>query len=64
MNEESPDSTHLEHLVVTGAHEGAWRLLLHDEPAEDTLDVSRPAKDTNDANASRCFPSSTTRSRA
>jgi len=29
------------------ACEGVWRALPRDEPAEDTTDVSRPAKDTN-----------------
>jgi hypothetical protein len=43
---------------------GAWRTLPRDEPAGDATDVSRPAKATNDATASRCFRSSITRSRA
>jgi hypothetical protein len=60
----APTRRSLEHLLVTGAHVGVWRALPRDVPAEDTLDVSRPAKGTNDANASRCFRSSITRSRA
>jgi hypothetical protein len=60
----APTRRSLEHLLVTDARVGVWRALPRDEPAEDTPDVSRPAKGTNDANASRCFRSSITRSRA
>jgi len=62
--EESPGSTRLEHLLVTDRGPGSLESAPAPRPAEDTTDDSRPAKGNERASASRCFPSSITRSRA
>lgn len=62
--DESPDSKRSSISWSPIVRPGVWRALPRHEPAEDTTDVSRPAKGNERASASRCFPSSVTRSRA
>lgn len=60
----APTRRRLEHLLVTDRVRESLESPFTPRPAEDTPDVSRPAKGNERTSASRCFSSSITRSRA
>jgi len=60
----APTRRRLEHLLVTDCERESLESPPAPHSVKDTPNVSRPAKGNERASASRCFPSSITRSRA